>query len=902
MRLALALLALASPLAAQIAVNQPPFDWYTRGPYRASVPTPMSLLGHELGSRHTMYHEQQAVLDRLLAAAPDRVRAEVIGTTAEGKVMRVLIISSPENLARLEEIRGDLARLADPRQTSAAQAAEIARRTPAVAILSHSIHGNEPAGFEAAMQTAYQLLASDGPATLEILRNVITILNPSQNPDGHERFAAWNNSVAVPSDEPGALEQSEPWSVQGRFNHYRFDMNRDFVAQSQLETRALAGLMRKYRPQLVVDLHSTVSQYFFPPTAAPMNLNLGPWQSKWEEKFGRGNAAAFDQHGWQYYVRDVFDYFYPGYVDMWPSMTGATGMTFETDGGPEIRLRKEDGTVTTFTDGIAHHFTASLATLGVLATGREERLRDYHAFHESGMAEVRSKAFKRVVISPTGDPIRAARVVLLLRNAGIEVQRTTAPFTSAVAHDYMGGAAARRTFPAGSWVIDMAQPEARLATALLEPRAIIDSAFVRKQLDRYERNRRRGEEATREFYEFYDITAWSLPYTFGLDAAWTEDLVSIQAEHVDTVSRPLGSVSGRGRSGYLFPAGQEGSARLAMNLMRDGYRVSVATAPLTADGSRWGIGTYIVRTQRNHESIHDRIRDLAARVGAQVTAVQSAYPDSGIGIGSEQTVALKTPKILLAAGEGVSQTSFGDAWFYIERELEYPVVPVDLSRLGIVNLWDYNVLILPEGSGGTMLRRLGGADRLKRWVQEGGSIIAFGGAVSLLTNKDVALSSVGVVGEGDSTKPARVAKDSTLSDTTLSASARPGPPLVSATAPGLGRPEGLPGIIARGTLDRSHWLTYGYDRDQLPVQVSNDFLVPSKKGDNPVSFVGKDLVLAGFAWPNNTERLLGGTAWAVVENVGQGKVILFADNPLFRGFWRGTAGLFLNALLFGPGR
>jgi hypothetical protein len=187
------------------ATAQEPFDWYGRGPYRTSVPRPDSLLGHVLGTRHTMYHEQQRVLDRLIAAAPERVRTEVIGTTAEGKVMRVLIISAPENLARLDQLRADLATLADPRKTTAAQAAEIARRNPAVALLSHSIHGNEPAGFEAVMQTAYQLLASDEPATLNVLRNVVTILNPSQNPDGHERFAAWNNSVAVASDEPASL-------------------------------------------------------------------------------------------------------------------------------------------------------------------------------------------------------------------------------------------------------------------------------------------------------------------------------------------------------------------------------------------------------------------------------------------------------------------------------------------------------------------------------------------------------------------------------------------------------------------------------------------------------------------------------------------------------------------------
>jgi hypothetical protein len=394
-----------------------------------------------------------------------------------------------------------------------------------------------------------------------------------------------------------------------------------------------------------------------------------------------------------------------------------------------------------------------------------------------------------------------------------------------------------------------------------------------------------------------------LPFTLGIEAAWTEDTPAIAAEPA-TPGLPPGRVSARGQSAYVFPSGRESSARLAMHLLREGFRVGVATQAIMADGSRFGVGTYVARAQRNTAALHDRIAELARRFGAEVTGVQSAFPDSGMGVGSEQVEALKAPKILLAAGDGVSQTSFGDVWFHLERELEYPVVPVELARLGAVNLWDYNVLILPEGSGSRMLRQMGGADRLKRWVQEGGSIVAFGGAVSLLNDKDVALSTVGLVGqpaEGEgAAKPA--GKDSVAADTTLSPTARPGPPLVSPTAPGSGRPEGVPGIIVKATLDRTHWLTYGYDREHVAVMVSNDFLTPSKRGDNPVTFVGKDLVLAGFTWPNNTERLLAGSVWAVVENVGAGKVVLFADNPLFRAFWRGTGTLFTNALLFGPGR
>jgi hypothetical protein len=892
----LATLAVSPPLAAQ-----QPFDWYGRGPYRAAVPRPDSLLGHGLGARHTMYFEQQGVLDRLIAAAPERVRTEVIGTTAEGKVMRVLIISAPENLARLDQIRADIATLGDPRKTTVAAAAEVARRTPAIALLSHSIHGNEPAGFEAVMQTAYQLLASDEAATQDILKNVVVILNPSQNPDGHERFAAWNNGSAVGSDEPGALEQTEPWSVWGRYNHYRFDMNRDFIAQSQAETRSLMGVMVKWHPQLVIDLHSTTSQYFFPPTSDPLNPQVGPWQRKWEDRFGRGNAAAFDRFGWAYFNRDTYDFFYPGYVDLWPSMSGATGMTFETDGGPELKIRKDDGTITTFADGIAHHFVASLASLGVLAQGREERLKDYYEFHATGLTEARARAMKRVVIAPTGDPARALKVAQLLARSEVEVFRTTAPYTAPAAHDYLNGTATKRTFPAGSYLIDLAQPEARLATTMLEPRAAFDTVFTRRQMEKFERNRRRGEESQSEGYDFYDITAWSMPYSFGLDAAWTEDLLPVPGEPVTgETTLPPGSVNGRAQSAYLFPGGRETSTRLALNLLREGFSVGVATVPIRADAVTWPAGTFVARVGRNGPALHERMASLAADTRAQVAAVASAFVDSGMGVGSDYVQALRKPKILLAAGDGVSTTTFGDVWFYLEKELRYPVVPVDLGNLGRVNLSDFNLLILPDGSGSTMLRRAGDAERIKRWVQEGGAIIGIGSAYSFVTAKEMGLSTVGEVGVPDDSDKV---KEKKAADSTMMQVPAFGAPIVSPTAPDGSKPEYLAGLIARATLDRTHWLTFGYVGNQLPVFMSgNAFFTPSKKGDNPVAFVGKDLILSGFGFPGNTERLLTGAVWATVESAGQGKVVLFADDPLFRGFWRGTAGLFNNAILMAPGR
>jgi hypothetical protein len=333
-----------------------------------------------------------------------------------------------------------------------------------------------------------------------------------------------------------------------------------------------------------------------------------------------------------------------------------------------------------------------------------------------------------------------------------------------------------------------------------------------------------------------------------------------------------------------------------MRLLGEGFRVSVATRPITADATGYPRGTFVVRLQRNSDALHERIVALARETGARVTAVRSAFPDSGqFGIGSETVVAVRAPRILLAAGEGIDQTAFGSVWFYFDRELGIPVTPVNLETLANADLGDYNVLIIPSGTASRMWRELGeaGAARLKQWVESGGAVVGFGAAVDLLGRKEVGLTTV-----REFTADTTAAKDTTLSD-----AMRPAPPLVSPSATGGAAPEQVPGAIFRATLDRTHWLTAGYERDQLPVFLETSrFLKPSEKGANPVVFTGTDLALAGFTWPNNTEKLLRNSAWAATETVGSGSVVVFAENPVYRGFWRGPAKLLTNAVLFAPGR
>src|SRR5216110_2283967 len=463
------LIVLVSPLTAQ-----EPFDFYSRGPYRPAVPRPEAITGYAAGEQQTMYAVMQHYLDTLVATATDRVRIETWGRTSEYRPIRALIVSDPANLAKLDQIRAGIAELVDPRKTSPGRAAAIAAQSPAVAVFNYSVHGDEPAGFEAAMQVAYQLSASDEPQTQELLKSVVVVLNPSANPDGHERFAAWYNSVGIGADHPWAFEQNEPWSITGRYSHYRFDMNRDLLAQSQPEVRAIMDGILRWHPQVFVDHHSTTSSFFFPPVAQAVNMNLPAQTTRWFATYGRGNAAAFDRYGWQYYVGGVFDFFYVGYWDEWTTFQGASGMTYETDGGPEFRKRRDDGSITTFLDGIAHHFVASLATLETTAKNRQSRLQDYYEFRRSAMAEAASDRMKRIVFTPGSDARTAAHVVGLLLRNGIEVGRLRQPLTATAAHSYLGGPAARQTFPAGSYVVDLAQPQRRLAKAVLEPQPGFD--------------------------------------------------------------------------------------------------------------------------------------------------------------------------------------------------------------------------------------------------------------------------------------------------------------------------------------------------------------------------------------------------------------------------------------------
>jgi hypothetical protein len=655
---------------------------------------------------------------------------------------------------------------------------------------------------------------------------------------------------------------------------------------------------------VTIDQHGYTYSFFFPPTARPMNANLGGDFQKWMEIFGRSNAAAFDRYGWMYYSRDVFDFYGPFYWDLWPSLTGAIGMTYETDCTFGIQTRREDGSLCTFRGAVAKHVVSAMATIETTAARRAERIRDWVKFRREAIDEGRTATMKRIVLVPTRDPGRAAELVATLLRSGVEVRRTTEPLTSARAHAYADDAVGSRRFEAGSYVIDLAQPQGRAARSVLEPSHTIDTAFARMQIERFQRNYRRGANVPTEGYEFYDVTAWSLPVVFGVEAYWTEDAGPVGGALVRAADlAPSGGVSGArpARSAYVFSSERNAAPRLAYNLLASGIRVGINSRPMEAGGRQFPRGSYVVRVGRNDTTVHARIEQLARQSGVDVFGINTAFIEgSQFGVGSESIWDLKTPVVALVGEEGVGVSSYGATWYVLEQRYGIPFTPVSVRWLGFGDLSRYNVIIIPDASSGTLNRILGkeGADRLREWVRSGGTLITMAGASSWAARENVTLTSARIVG-ADAKPDSGVAKPDTAAARRLAAEE-----LLAVTSPSAtsGRPASLPGSHFDVVLDRTHWLTSGYEEPRLTVMMEGStFLTLSKEGANVAVFpkTGK-LQRAGWVWPENTERLLRNSAFLIEEPTGGGHVVLFANEPFFRAWWHALDRLVLNAIVLGP--
>ena len=853
-------------------------EWWPDTTYDPKIPTPRSVLGYEIGDYWTE-HEQMTDYMRRLEAASGRVKVLSIGRSNERRELLVVAVSDAQNIQRLEDIRTTIARLRDPRTLAESQAREIAKSTPAIAWMNFANDGNESAAFETGIQLAYHLAAGTDPTVQKILKEVVTIIYPAHNPESHSRHVAWMKASAMGNPEPAAQEHRGDWRMDSNNNHYQIDLNRDAAFLSQVESQTIVREIHRWNPVVFIDHHGNPDRFFFPPWARPVNAQMDATSRTWVETYGRNIAAAFDRGGWTYFTRQVYDLHYPGYYDSYPALNGATGMTFETDGGGSkgLAYRLPDGRVTTLHDGVLHHFTGAVASLVTTADNRETRLMDLYNFRAAAMADAAREKVKQFVLVPGKDPTRAADLVDLLLKHQIEVFRLTTPFTSAAAHQVLTDEPGKRSFPAGAYVIPTNQPQKRLLRTLLDRETPLEEAFLAEVRKAKAYNDSVGESAPKKPYGFYDINAWSLPLAYGVETSWTEDAVSGGTEPV--TARPAVSYAApaRAKYGYLFPWGSRGATRLVAALWKEKYQVALAREPFTLRGRPFGAGTVVVRTLTNPASLHDRIVALAKENEVELVAADTAMADAGRDLGDRTVVELKIPSIAVVSEPPTSSTAYGAIWSMLEQTYAVPFTAIKAQDLGSTELSKFNVIVLPDGQAGGYARIFGneGAERLKNWVQEGGTLVCVKGAAAWASGERVNLTT---------------ARDRYATPSDEKGAAEKEPPK---------RIDVVPGAFVQLDVDAEHYLGTGVEDPIVALFRSNVIFTRTKRGAQAAA-VNKDRPLvAGFAFDEAREPLKGAPfVWD--EPTGRGHVICFADDVTFRTFLHAAHRLFLNGILLAP--
>lgn len=865
--------------------------------YDPAIPALKSVLGHDAGEEITSPEGIATYLRALAAAAPDRTRLIEYARTWENRPLYVLAVGSRERLAKLDDIKAGLKKIADPRGLAAADADALVRDLPVVVWLLHAVHGNEISSSDAALAEAYHLLAARGDATVDlILREAIVLIDPLENPDGRARFVSTTlqGRAARPDPEPFAAEHDEPWPG-GRTNHYLFDMNRDWFSQSQPETRGRTKLYLEFFPQVVVDLHEMGgnSTYYFAPPAEPLNPHITKDQAKWFETFGRANAQRFDERGFAYFIREVYDSFYPGYGESWPIFHGAIGMTYEQASARGLVFRRTDDTLLTYRDGVLHHFTAAITTAATAARNREAILRDYLNYRRSA-SEVAGP--REYLLAPGQDPSRAERLARLLARQGIDVRRASEPIKLSSRPSTGSGRpepAEGRTLPAGTFVVSAAQPAGRLIRNLLDPHTGMDEKFIKEQ----ERRRK-----ARLSDQIYDVTAWSLPLAFDVEVVTSDRPTGVKTSAVAAEPESAPVKLPPAKVGYLIPWGSAAAATVA-EALKEGLKVQSAGKPFTMAGRRYDAGTAIVRTPAHGPDLAERLGAIAGRHGAEVVAIDTAWVDEGISLGSGEVATLLPPRVLLAWDAPASSLSAGWARYVLERRFAQPVTAVRTSTLQNVNMSRYNVLVLPSG---TYSLNEDALRRLKDWLRAGGTLITIGEASRWAARERNGLLETRTLLR-DGTPEMEERPDERPSGGSGGA-AKPGEQkefvYEKAIQPERERPESTPGAMLRVKLDPEHWLAVGHDDEIQAIVESQRVFAPIKldKGRNVGVYAAKDrLVASGLAW-EEARGLLAQRAYLIHQPFGQGHIVAFAEDPNYRAFTEATELLFINAVLLAPGR
>lgn len=815
--------------------------------YNPAVPTPEKVIGHKVGEWHITHDRLVQYMRALAAAVPDRISLQEMGTTYETRPQVLLIFTSKANHAKLESIRQEHLQLSDPNFKGSPNFAAM----PAVVYQGFSIHGNEPSGANASILTAYYLAAATGASIDSLLNEVVILFDPSFNPDGLNRFATWANmhrSQHLVTD-PASREFNEVWPG-GRYNHYWFDLNRDWLPAQHRESQNRLAWYQQWRPNILTDHHEMGSDasFFFQP-GEPSRVNpLTPVKNQeLTQAIANYHAKYLDKIGSLYYTKEGYDDFYYGKGSTYPDAQGCVGILFEQASSRGHAQQTING-VLTFPFTIRNQFTTTLSTLAAARAMRTDLNRYQRDFYLQMAKDAQASPVKGWVFGTDGDEARTGIFVDMLKRHKIEVNQLQQDVTIG-----------KQTFKKGSsYVVKTQQPQYKLIQTFFE------------KIPEYKDSL------------FYDITAWTMTMAMGLNNASVNaaQLGGLQTSAVDKFVGTKGKLFDKpGAYAYAFEWTEYYAPRMLNHLLKNKVVARVVTKPFTTnvDGKpkNFARGSIVIPTQLQTIEISQLVKLLEQQArsnNVDVTALTTGMSMEGVDLGSRSLQPVELPSVGMLVGAGVSALDAGEVWHLMDQRFEMPPSMLESAVFNRINLSTYNTLVLVGGNYGAFQ-----VDKLKSWVQGGGVLVLTEDAVSWAAQ-------AGLV-------KLKFKKTPPVIDSSGSYPYAQRSEIVGA--------QQMRGAIFQATMDLTHPLAYGYEKPQVHLFKQNSVFVqlPGNPFAAPVTY-GSDPLTSGFVTQQNLQAVKQSAA-VVVQAIGSGRVICIADNPNFRAYWLGGSKLFLNALFFG---
>ncbi len=816
------------------AITQSDYFYPASGAMNPLIPTPEKFLGYAIGTHHTR-HDKLVEYFKELDRLSDRISFQIIGETYEHRSQIAAIFTSPSNHQRLEEIR---------KAHLAGQINGNTEKVPLVIHLGFNVHGNEPSSSEAAMLTAYYLTASETEETKTWMNDMVILMDPVINPDGRDRHSSWANMhkaspvVADPIDR----EHTEIWPG-GRFNHYWFDLNRDWFLGTFPETRNRIKFFHQWRPYVQSDHHEmgSNSTFYFDPGEESSNNPIVPdyLYKTIYPKYAEYFAKATDKLGSMYYTKESFDKLYPGYGSSYINFYGGAGFLFE-QASSRGHAQETNTIPLTFAFTIRNQFTAALETVKASLAEKSSLLKMRKEFYRVAKEQATKSAVKGYLFGDANDETRTRAFVDMLLLHELDVYEAETNST-----DGKG------------YYVPVDQNNYIMVRSVFEKQiTYIDSSF-------------------------YDASTWSLIHAYNLPYSEIKTAYNAGKKITDLPVRQVNEVS---KSNYAYViSNTDYNIHKAIYMMQSsGVIVQSSFRPFASNinGKRksFGYGSIVLSVQQQNispDSLFKVVKAVAKQTDINIYSLGTGYNSAGVDLGSNYLRTLKKPEAVMIIGTGVAASEAGEIWHLLDQRLQMPITKLDILNLGRAELNRYNTMIMVSGNYSLIDKAMG--EKIKAWVQNGNTLITIKSGSEWAIKNGLTKEKLLPVDSAKGT-PARQFFDMAVH---------------------IEGAKSMGGSIFRVDLDTTHPIGFGFSSRKVSVYRNGlTFLQPSSNAYSTVSQYTSEPLIGGYVHPTTLTKIRNSAA-IVVGAEGKGKVIMFSDDPNFRGTWYGTNKLFLNALFYG---